>query len=79
MNQENLYTYINKDGELECVDLLTGDLVPLTSYLPEVKTKGYLYSLPIAQKICQGIREGKTLKSICDHPDMPAYARLNLA
>lgn len=57
-------------GELEVIDLTTGEVV-VSSVVPAAE---YSFNYKTALYVCQLVREGYTFDEICALPDMPPYS-----
>lgn len=60
----------NEAGDLEIIDLTTGEVVA-NNHGAITPTSDYAFSYPKALMICQMVKEGKTMAEITSSPDMP--------
>lgn len=70
MDLAKYHYYTNKDGNLVAVDLVTGDEVVADTSI--TVTNKHVFSRSLAIKICEKVREGMSIASIGNMPDMPS-------
>ena len=68
--KESHFSYLNKEGFVETIDIETGEKLGKKKFKP---LNGYKYSEDFAFIVCQMIREGMSLKAICRQPGFPSY------
>lgn len=61
----------NEAGDLEVIDLLTGEVIRNSSVPTPPPQVIYKFNYHTALYICQQVKQGKTLKEISEEPNMP--------
>lgn len=75
-NSVNEIIVRNEAGDLEVIDLLTGDVIRNNRAMTPPPSI-YKFSYDIALYICQLTKQGKTLKQVSMEPDMPSLEVLS--
>lgn len=60
----------NAAGDLEVIDILTGEVVH-SSAKPLTTVSSYSFNYHTAMYICQLVKQGKTMKQVCEEDGMP--------
>lgn len=68
---ESTYSYKNAQGEIETIDIITGERLDKKIFQP---ITNYKYSQDFCDLVCQLLREGMTLTAICKMEGFPSYS-----